>query len=78
MIVLKTGRELKIMREACRISATALKLIGNAVEPGVTTAELDRMAEEYIRSPMLTAFVMHAAESLLSVRTTSPKPCLTA
>ena len=50
MIVLKTGRELKIMREACRISATALKLIGNAVEPGVTTAELDRMAEEYIRS----------------------------
>ena len=50
MIVLKTGRELKIMREACRISAAALKLIGNAVEPGVTTAELDRMAEEYIRS----------------------------
>ena len=50
MIVLKTGRELKIMREACRISATALKLIGNAVEPGVTTAELDRMAEKYIRS----------------------------
>ena len=50
MIVLKTGRELKIMREACRISATALKLIGNAVEPGVTTGELDRMAEEYIRS----------------------------
>ena len=50
MVVLKTGRELKIMREACRISATALKLIGNAVEPGVTTAELDRMAEKYIRS----------------------------
>ena len=50
MIVLKTGRELKIMREACRISAEALKLIGNAVEPGVTTAELDRMAEKYIRS----------------------------
>lgn len=50
MIVLKTGRELKIMREACRISAGALKLIGSAVEPGVTTAELDRLAEEYILS----------------------------
>ncbi len=50
MIVLKTGRELKIMREACRISAGALKLVGSAVEPGVTTAELDRLAEEYIRS----------------------------
>ena len=50
MIVLKTGRELSIMREACRISAGALKLIGQAIEPGVTTAELDRMAEKYIRS----------------------------
>lgn len=49
MVVLKTGRELKIMREACRISAGALKLVGSAVEPGVTTAELDRLAEEYIR-----------------------------
>lgn len=50
MIVLKTGRELKIMREACRISAEALKLAGNAVEPGVTTSELDKIAEKYILS----------------------------
>lgn len=50
MIVLKTGRELSIMKEACRISAGALKLIGSAVEPGVTTAELDRLAEKYILS----------------------------
>lgn len=50
MIVLKTGRELKIMREACRISAEALKLAGSAVEPGVTTAELDKIAEKYILS----------------------------
>lgn len=48
MVVLKTGRELQIMQEACRISAGALKLIGSAVEPGVTTAELDRLAEQYI------------------------------
>ncbi len=50
MIVLKTGRELERMREACRISAEALRLVGNAVEPGVTTAELDEIAERYIRS----------------------------
>ncbi len=50
MIVLKTGRELKVMREACRISAEALKLVGRAVEPGITTGELDRIAENYIRS----------------------------
>ena len=50
MIVLRTGRELKIMQEACRISAGALQTAGRAVEPGVTTAEIDRLAEEYILS----------------------------
>lgn len=50
MIVLKTGRELSVMREACRISAGALQLVGKAIEPGVTTAELDKIAENYIRS----------------------------
>lgn len=50
MVVLKTSRELGLMKEACRISAGALELIGKAVEPGVTTAELDRIAEQYILS----------------------------
>ncbi|MCY1713907.1 type I methionyl aminopeptidase [Caproiciproducens galactitolivorans] len=48
MIVLKTSRELKIMREACRISANALKLAGKAVEPGVSTWEIDRLVRRYI------------------------------
>jgi methionyl aminopeptidase len=48
MIVLKTGRELALMREACKISAGALKAAGDAVEPGVSTAEIDRIAMEYI------------------------------
>ena len=50
MVVLKTARELQIMKEACRISAGALQTAGKAVEPGVTTAELDKLAEDYIRS----------------------------
>ena len=50
MIVLKNAREIKIMREAGRISAVALQLAGQAVEPGVSTAELDRIAERYILS----------------------------
>ncbi len=50
MIVLKTARELSIMKEACRISAGALQVIGQAIEPGITTGELDRMAEKYILS----------------------------
>ena len=50
MIVLKTGRELAVMRQACRISAGVVQLIGKSIEPGVTTAELDRIAEKYILS----------------------------
>ena len=49
-VVLKTARELAIMKEACVISAQALKLIGTAVEPGVSTLELDQLAEKYILS----------------------------
>lgn len=49
MIVLKTNHELALMREACAISAGALKLAGEAVEPGVTTAEIDKIAFDYIK-----------------------------
>ncbi len=48
MIVLKTSRELALMKEACRISAGALKAAGDAVEPGVTTAEIDKIAHDFI------------------------------
>ena len=50
MIVLKTNRELALMKEACRISAGALKIAGEAVEPGVSTEEIDRIAYKYIIS----------------------------
>ena len=48
MIVLKTSRELSAMRAAGRISARALKIAGEAVEPGVSTWEIDRIARRYI------------------------------
>ena len=50
MIVLKTARELNIMREAGHISAGALRVAGMAVEPGVTTGEIDKLAYDYIIS----------------------------
>ncbi len=37
------------MREAGRITARALRVVGEAVRPGVTTAELDKTAEMVIR-----------------------------
>lgn len=50
MIVIKTDRELGIMSYACKIATEALKKVGEAVEPGVSTSELDRIAESYILS----------------------------
>lgn len=38
------------MKEACRISAGALRVAGEAVKPGISTAEIDRIAYEYIKS----------------------------
>ncbi len=49
MIPLKTDGDLKIMREANRIVAVVLAEIAPLVRPGVSTAELDRWAEERIR-----------------------------
>ncbi|HHW98044.1 MAG TPA: type I methionyl aminopeptidase [Firmicutes bacterium] len=50
MITLKTERELKLMREAGRIVALALDEVAKAVAPGITTAELDAIAEKTIVS----------------------------
>lgn len=50
MIVLKSRREIELMREAGRISAQALKLAGEAVQPGITTREIDKIAYDYIIS----------------------------
>lgn len=49
MIVLKTARELELIRKACIISAEALQVAGEAVKPGVTTWEIDKIAYDYIK-----------------------------
>ncbi len=50
MIILKSSKELEIMREAGKITAGALHVVEQQIRPGVTTAYLDRLAEEYILS----------------------------
>lgn len=49
MIILKTEREIEIIRSNGVILAETLKLIGERIVPGVRTIELDKLAEEYIR-----------------------------
>ena len=48
MVVIKSSRELQQMKEACRISANALVVAGKAVEPGVSTLEIDTIVRKYI------------------------------
>ena len=50
MIELKTSKEIQLMREAGAIVAGALEIVSKSIRPGITTAELDRKAEEYILS----------------------------
>lgn len=48
MISLKNNKELLMMRDAGRIAARALKIAGEAVQPGVTTAHIDGIIRKYI------------------------------
>jgi methionyl aminopeptidase len=50
MIILKTPAEIAVMAEASRVVAEALVIVRQAVCPGVSTEELDRIAEEAIRA----------------------------
>lgn len=50
MIICKTESELVCMREAGRIVAETHHLMTKNIQPGITTLELDRIAESYIRS----------------------------
>jgi methionyl aminopeptidase len=49
-IRINTPEELEKIRESAQIVGRCLLLLGKEVRPGITTQELDRIAEEYIRS----------------------------
>lgn len=50
MIHIKSEQEIDLMREPCAIVRDTLTYIGSKIRPGITTAELDELAESYIRS----------------------------
>lgn len=50
MIVRKSPREVEAMARAGQVVAETLELVGENIRPGITTAELDRIAEEHIRA----------------------------
>jgi methionyl aminopeptidase len=50
MIPLKSIEEIGFIRESSRIVADVLKIVGAQIQPGRTTLELDKVAEDFIRS----------------------------
>jgi methionyl aminopeptidase len=50
MIILKTPDEIEIMARASKLVAETLQVLKREVRPGITTDDLDKIAEDYIRS----------------------------
>lgn len=50
MILIKSKKEIDLIRESCVIVAEVLQLLKRYVKPGITTIELDKIAEDYILS----------------------------
>ncbi len=50
MVRIKTKDEIERIGESSRVVAEVLALVGAHIQPGVSTIELDRLAEDYIRS----------------------------
>lgn len=48
MITIKSEREIELMREAGKMVSMTHQYLKNFIKPGITTKELDRLAEEYI------------------------------
>ena len=50
MIYLKTEEEIELLRENNLLVSATLAEVGRNIKPGVTTRQLDKLAEEFIRS----------------------------
>ena len=50
MIIIKTKEEIELMRESALIVSKTLGMLAKEVKPGVTTLQLDKLAEDFIRA----------------------------
>ena len=71
MITLKSSHEIQLMRQAGKITAAARALAGAMVAPGVTTQEIDRAVQRFIKSkgavPSFLGFHGYPASVCISV-----------
>ena len=59
MITLKSPHEIELMRRAGKITAAARAYAGELVKPGVTTHEIDRAVEHFIRKQGAVPSFLH-------------------
>ncbi|MCH5332217.1 MAG: type I methionyl aminopeptidase [Alistipes sp.] len=71
MIYLKTDEEIELLRENNILVSKTLAEVGRHIKPGVTTKELDKIAEDYIRShgatPAFLGYDGYPATACISV-----------
>ena len=71
MITLKSSHEIDLMRQAGKITAAARALAGEMVKPGVTTQEIDKAVEAFIRQqgavPSFLGYSGYPASACISV-----------
>lgn len=49
MVTIKSKKEIELMREACKVTALTHKAIEEAIKPGMTTADIDKIAEQTMK-----------------------------
>ena len=49
VVTIKSEKEIKLMREACRVTGLVYKELENYIKPGLSTMDLDKFAEKVIR-----------------------------
>ena len=49
MVTIKSKREIELMKEACKITALTYDYIEKIIKPGMSTLELDKLAEKFIK-----------------------------
>ena len=49
MVSIKSKKEIELMREVCKLTAEVHEELRKAIKPGISTYELDQIAEKYIR-----------------------------
>ena len=71
MIYLKTNEEIELLRENNILVSKALAEVGKHIKPGVTTKELNKIAEDFIRShgaiPSFLGYEGYPASACISV-----------